>query len=138
MNSFSFESLFPGEKMGREAPALPFSFHIHQFLNLKKEEEGAEEAELQEDKITTSQKEAEDEDKTVAKVSHSVLNCKEISILCIPRKGIARPQSQCLHSRVCERSIFLTIGPPIFLQQNRQTDLSWKYINRSQKHECRN
>jgi hypothetical protein len=70
MNSFSFESLFPGEKMGREAPALPFSFHIHQFLNLKKEEEGAEEAEVQEDKITTSQKEAEDEDKTGAKVSH--------------------------------------------------------------------
>jgi|LakMenE18May11ns_1017448.scaffolds.fasta_scaffold9346049_1 hypothetical protein len=29
------------------------------------------------------------------------------------------------------------IGPPIFLQQNRQTDL-WEYINRSQKQECRN
>ena len=37
MNSFSFERLFPGEKV---TPPLPFSFHIHQFLNLKKEEEG--------------------------------------------------------------------------------------------------
>jgi hypothetical protein len=65
MNSFSFESLFPGEKMGgREAPALPFSFQIHQFLNLKREDE-----EVQEDKITTSQKEAEDEEeKTDTKV----------------------------------------------------------------------
>ena len=68
MNSFSFESLFPGEKVGREAPALPFSFHIHQFLNLKKEEEGAEGAEVQEDKITTSQKEGEEEEKGGAKV----------------------------------------------------------------------
>ncbi len=61
--------------MGREAPTLPFSFHIHQFLNLKKEEEGTEEAEVQEDKITTSQKEAEDEDKTGAKVSK---NCRTL------------------------------------------------------------
>jgi hypothetical protein len=29
-----------------------------------------------------------------------------------------------------------TIGPPIFLQQNRQTDFL-EYINRSQKQECR-
>ncbi len=30
-----------------------------------------------------------------------------------------------------------TIGPPIFLQQNKQTDRSWEYINSTQKHECR-
>ena len=77
MNSFSFESLFPGgDKVvvgggGREAPPLPFSFHIHQFLNLKKEEEtdGGEEAEVQEDKITTSQKDVEDEEKEDVKVT---------------------------------------------------------------------
>jgi hypothetical protein len=72
MTSFSFESLFPGEK-GREAPSLPFSFHIQQFLNLKKEEEEeegerSEEGELQEDTITTSQKDIEDEDKADLKV----------------------------------------------------------------------
>ena len=71
MNSFSFERLFPGEKV---TPPLPFSFHIHQFLNLKKEEEGeggegsSEEAEVQEDKITTSQKDVEDEEKGDIKV----------------------------------------------------------------------
>ncbi len=44
--------------------------------------------------------------------------------LCIPRKGIAQPQSQFPHSCVCEQStVFIpTIGPPIFLLQNRQTD----------------
>jgi hypothetical protein len=74
MTSFSFESLFPGEK-GREAPPLPFSFHIQQFLNLKKEEEGesSEEAELQEDKITTSQKDIEDEDKADLQVLHTYI-----------------------------------------------------------------
>jgi hypothetical protein len=61
--------------------------------------------------------------------------------LCNPRKGTARPQSQFPHS--CALRMFVsylyipTISPPIFLQQNRQTD-SGNFINRSQKHECRN
>jgi hypothetical protein len=42
--------------------------------------------------------------------------------LCIPRKGIAQPQSQFSHSRVCERSIYSHFGPSIFLHHNRQTD----------------
>ncbi len=41
------------------------------------------------------------------------------SHLYIPRKGIARPQSQFLHTCVCERFIYSRIGPHIFLQQNR-------------------
>jgi hypothetical protein len=49
----------------------------------------------------------------------------------IPRKGIARPQSQFPHSRVCEGFIY---------SHNRSTcsavDRSWEYINRSQTHEC--
>ncbi len=48
--------------------------------------------------------------------------------LCIPRKEIARPQSQFPHLCACERSIYSTIGPPIFLQQNRQTDTVYKSI----------
>jgi hypothetical protein len=44
------------------------------------------------------------------------------SDLCIPRKETARPHSQFLHSFIYERFIYLTIGPPIFLQPNRQTD----------------
>ncbi len=45
------------------------------------------------------------------------------SHLCIPRKGIARPQSQFPHSCVCERFLqyIPKIGPHIFLQQNRKT-----------------
>jgi hypothetical protein len=38
---------------------------------------------------------------------------------CIPRKGIARPQSHFPHSCVCEQ---FTCGPHTFLQQNRQTN----------------
>jgi hypothetical protein len=51
------------------------------------------------------------------------------SHLCIPRKGIARPQSQFPHSCVCERFIY---------SQAQITDGSWEYINRSQTHECGN
>jgi hypothetical protein len=59
--------------------------------------------------------------------------------LFIPRKGTARPQSQFPHSCVCERFIYTpTIGTPIFLQQNTQTYQGNIYINRTQKHECRN
>ncbi len=42
--------------------------------------------------------------------------------LCIPREEIARPQSQ-FHINVSVSDLCIpTIGPPIFLQQNRQTD----------------
>jgi hypothetical protein len=136
MNSFSFESLFPGEKMGREAPALPFSFHIHQFLNLKKEEEGVEEAEVQEDKITTSQKEAEDEDKTGAKVSHILLyTANKFRFYAFPEKK-SRGLSRNVHSNVSVSDLYIsTIGPLIFLQQKRQTD----HGNMAyRKHKCRN
>jgi hypothetical protein len=43
------------------------------------------------------------------------------SHLCIPFLGIARPQSQFLHSCVSEQCI-PRIGPLIFLQQNRHID----------------
>ncbi len=43
------------------------------------------------------------------------------SHLCIPRKGIARPQSQFLHVSVNDLYI-PRIVPHIFLQQNKQTD----------------
>ncbi len=46
------------------------------------------------------------------------------SHLCIPRKGIARPQSQFPHSCICERFIHILPGSVhIFsMQQNRLTD----------------
>jgi hypothetical protein len=45
------------------------------------------------------------------------------SNLCIPGKGIERPQSQFLHSCVCERFIdSQNWSNYIWLQQNRQTD----------------
>ncbi len=63
------------------------------------------------------------------------------SHLRIPFLGIARPQSQFLHSPhscVCERFMYIPrIDPDISLQQNRQTD-PWKYINLSQIYECMN
>jgi hypothetical protein len=40
----------------------------------------------------------------------------------IPRKEIARPQSQFPHSCVCERFIFPTICLPILLQENMRAD----------------
>ncbi len=53
--------------------------------------------------------------------SHHTLQRK--SHLCIPRKGIARPQFQFPHSCVRERDLYFPrIGPHIYLQQNRQTD----------------
>ncbi len=46
----------------------------------------------------------------------SLTHCNRKSNLCIPRKGIAWPQSQLLHSCVCEdRSTYLAAA-------NRQTD----------------
>jgi hypothetical protein len=52
------------------------------------------------------------------------------SHLCIPRKGIALPQSQFPHSCVSERLYIPGIGPHIFLHQNRQTDCGniYEYI----------
>jgi hypothetical protein len=42
--------------------------------------------------------------------------------LCIPRKGIGRPQS-IFHIHVSVSDLYIpTFGPTIFLQQNRQTD----------------
>ncbi len=63
----------------------------------------------------------------MAAIQEGVLTARTLQInlnLWIPRKGIARPQSQFPHSSVCERSIHYipTFDPPIFLQQNRQTD----------------
>ncbi len=54
--------------------------------------------------------------------------------LCIPRKGIAHPQSPFPHTCVCERFKHA---------QDRSTyfpaaDLSWEYIKRSQTHDCGN
>ncbi len=50
--------------------------------------------------------------------------------------GIARPQSQFIHSCICEGFIYSqdlsTYFPPA-----KQADRSWKYINLSQIYECR-
>ncbi len=61
-------------------------------------------------------------------------HCKERNFdLCIPRNGTARPQSQFLHSCVCERFIYSHDGVHLFfLQRSREC------INSTQKHECRN
>ncbi len=53
---------------------------------------------------------------------------------CIPRKGIARHQPKCPHSCVCERSIYWST----YFPSAEYADRSCKYINRTQKHECRN
>ncbi len=57
----------------------------------------------------------------------------------IPRKGIARPQSQLiLYIHVSVRDFYIpTIGLPILRQENYM-DQSWEYINRSQTRECEN
>jgi hypothetical protein len=62
------------------------------------------------------------------------------SHLCIPKKGIARPQSQPdFHIHVSVSDLFIPrISPHIFLQQNRQTNRRNICINRSQTHECGN
>jgi hypothetical protein len=57
--------------------------------------------------------------------------------LCIPRKGIAQPQFQFPHSCVCERSLYSHVWPTYF-PAAEQADRSEEYINRSQKHQCRN
>ena len=57
--------------------------------------------------------------------------------LCIPRKGIARPQSQFPHLCVCERSIYYHVRT-IYFPAAVLADRSGEYINRSQKYECWN
>jgi hypothetical protein len=56
----------------------------------------------------------------------------------IPRKGIARPQSQFPHSSVCERFIYSRDRSAYSATENMCVDQSWEYINRSQTHECGN
>ncbi len=55
----------------------------------------------------------------------------------IPRKGIARPQSQFPHSCVCERFIY-SQDLSAYSAAGQYVDRSWDYINRSQTHECGN
>ncbi len=59
------------------------------------------------------------------------------SNLCIPGKGIARPQSQFLHLCVCER--FMNSQDwSTYLITAKYVDRSCEYINLSQIYECRN
>jgi hypothetical protein len=55
----------------------------------------------------------------------------------ISRKGIERPQSQ-PHSRVCEGFIYSYDRSAYSATGKYVVDLSWEYINRSQRHECGN
>ena len=57
------------------------------------------------------------------------------SHLCVPRKGIARPQSQFTHSCVCERFIYSQNRTAYSAAGNMWTDPG---INYSQTHECGN
>ncbi len=56
---------------------------------------------------------------------------------CIPRKGIARPQSQYPYPCVCERFIYSHVRST-YCPAAEQADRSGKFIDRSQKHEYRN
>ncbi len=53
--------------------------------------------------------------------------------LCSPRKESVHPQSQSPHSCLCEQFIYSHLFPAA-----EKADRPWEYINRSQKHECRN
>ncbi len=55
----------------------------------------------------------------------------------IPRKGIARLQSQFLHSCVCERFIY-SHEQSAYSAAGKYVNRSWEYTNRSQVHECGN
>ncbi len=50
------------------------------------------------------------------------LHCNENPHLCIPRKGIARPQSQFPHSCVCEQWVYSQDRSTYFPVANWQTD----------------
>ncbi len=58
------------------------------------------------------------------------------SHLCIPRKRIARPQSQFPHS--CELFIRTFPWSVYIFPPAEQADPSWEYKNRSQTHKCGN
>jgi hypothetical protein len=53
--------------------------------------------------------------------------------LCIPRKVMSRPQSQISHSFVCEQTLY-SHDRSTYFPAAEKADLSWEYINRSQKH----
>jgi hypothetical protein len=55
----------------------------------------------------------------------------------IPRKGIARPQSQFPHSCVCERFIY-SQDRSAYIVAGKYVDRSWEYIHRSQTRKCGN
>jgi hypothetical protein len=61
-------------------------------------------------------------------------HCKDTNI---PRKGIARPQSQFHHSCVCERFINST-NRSAYCATGKYVDQSWENINRSQIHDWGN
>ncbi len=75
--------------------------------------------------------------KLVVHHSPSVPTLQRYLNLCIPRKGIGLPQSQFPHLCVCEWSIYSHILSTSF-PAAEYADRSEEYINRSQKHECRN
>ncbi len=56
----------------------------------------------------------------------------------IPRKGIAKPQSQFSHSCVCERFMYSHHRSAYSSAENMWTDPGNIYVNRSQTHECGN
>ncbi len=68
-----------------------------------------------------------------------ILNCtlQRNFELCIPRKGIARPQSQFPHSCVCERFLYSHYRSTYF-PAAEYADRMWEYIKTTQKHVCRN
>ncbi len=70
-------------------------------------------------------------------IAHSLRTLQRNFYLCIPRRGITRPQSQFTHSCVCERSI-CSQDRSTYYTAAEKADRSKKYINRTQKHECRN
>ncbi len=55
----------------------------------------------------------------------------------IPKKGIVRPPSQSPHSCVSQRFIY-SHDWSAYSATGKYVDQSWKYINRSQTHECGN
>ncbi len=60
------------------------------------------------------------------------------SDLCTPRKETARPQSQFPHSCFCLWAIYIFPRSVHLFSCSRLGDRPLKYINRSQKYECRN
>jgi hypothetical protein len=75
-------------------------------------------------------------------ICNKVFNCSFYTLqrkshLCIPRKGIARPQSKYPHSCVCERFIY-SQGRSTYFPAAEQADHSCEYIIHSQTHDCGN